>query len=641
LASAFSLLKRTLIGRPLATEQEIHQRLPKKIALAVFSSDAISSTAYATEEILIALVLAGSLMATRYVLPVAAAVAFLLVIVALSYEQTVHAYPSGGGSYIVASDNLGRYPGLVAAASLLTDYVMTVAVSVASGVAAIIAAFPELLPYRVALAVVVVALIAAANLRGLRESGRLFAVPTYAFILLCGGAIVVGVIRWMTGSLHPIPIENLPGTQELTIFLILRAFAGGCSAMTGTEAISNGVPAFKPPESRNAGITLGVMAGTLAFLFLGISLLTSVLHVLPVETDTVLSQVGRAVYGKGTFLYYALQVTTMAILFVGANTSFADFPRLSSILARDGFAPRQFMNRGDRLVFSNGIIGLAAAAIVILLIFGAQVHKLIPLYAVGVFLSFTLSQSGMVRHWFRLKTGAWRSKALMNGFGAFMTGIVSVVIVVTKFPHGAYIIVAAIPLLVLIFAGIRRHYDRVGAALGTREKMEIQLLRYLAEAPPRTTVVLLVAQVNWLTARALSFARSLGAADIHAVTVRIDEARLKRLETDWAELDTGVELEALDSPYRELIRPVVAFVRSLDPGPEHLVTVVIPEFVVEKWWQAALHNQDALRLKAALLLVPWVAVISIPYRMRRGGHDPGREISEAVGAGGGRETMDG
>jgi amino acid transporter len=561
--------------------------------------------------------------------------------VAVSYEQTVHAYPSGGGSYIVASDNLGKYPGLVAAASLLTDYVMTVAVSVGSGVAAIIAAFPELLQYRVELAVGVVALVAFANLRGLRESGRVFAVPTYAFIFLCGGAVVVGIIRWLTGTLQPVPQEAYEATQGLTLFLIMRAFAGGCSAMTGTEAISNGVPAFKPPESKNAGITLGVMAGTLTFLFLGISLLTKTLHVLPVESDTVLSQVGRAVYGKGTFLYYALQVATMAILFVGANTSFADFPRLSSILARDGFAPRQFMNRGDRLVFSNGIIGLATAAIIIILVFRAQVHKMIPLYAVGVFLSFTLSQSGMVRHWFRLKTGAWRGKAIMNGVGAVLTGVVSVVIIITKFPHGAYIIVVAIPLLVLVFAGIRRHYDRVGAALGTREKMEVQLLKYLAEAPPHTTVVLLVAQVNWLTARALSLARSLGTSDIHAVTVRVDEARLMRLQSDWAELESGVELEVLDSPYRELIRPVAGYVRAMEPGPEHLVTVVIPEFVVEKWWQAALHNQDALRLKAALLLVPWVAVISIPYRMRKGAQDPSREISQAAGGGDSAETMDG
>jgi amino acid transporter len=637
----FFLLKRRLIGRPLATAQEIHQRLPKRIALAVFSSDAISSTAYGTEEIVLALVAAGSLVASSYVLPVAGAVALLLLIVALSYQQTVHAYPSGGGSYIVASDNLGRYPGLVAAASLLTDYVMTVAVSVASGVAAIVAAFPELLRFRVGIAVVVVALVAFANLRGMRESGRIFAVPTYSFILLCGAAVVVGVIRWLTGTLQPVPVEAVEATQGVTLFLILRAFAGGCSAMTGTEAISNGVPAFKPPESRNAGTTLGIMAGTLAFLFLGISLLTQWLGVLPREADTVLSQVGRAVYGNGTFLYYALQVATMAILFVGANTSFADFPRLSSILARDGFAPRQFMNRGDRLVFSNGILGLAAAAIVILLIFQAQVHRLIPLYAVGVFLSFTLSQSGMVRHWFRLKTRAWQGKALMNGVGAVLTGVVSLVIVATKFTHGAYIIVVAISLLVLVFSGIRHHYDRVGAALGSREKMEIQLLKYLAEAPPRTTVVLLVAQVNWLTARALSFARGLGTADIHAVTVKVDEARLQRLQRDWAELDSGVELEALDSPYRELIRPALAYVNSLEPGPEHLVTVVIPEFVVEKWWQAALHNQDALRLKAALLLVPWVAVISIPYRMRRGVVDPGQEAVGSLGENGGSETMDG
>jgi amino acid transporter len=375
------MIKRVLLGRPIATAEEMQERLPKKLALPVFSADAISSTAYATEEILLALVLAGA-VALHYSIYVSLAVAALLAIVALSYQQTVHAYPSGGGSYIVSRENLGLAPGLVAASSLMVDYVMTVAVSTASGVAALTSAFPSLYSYRVIICVGVVVLVAVANLRGMRESGTIFAFPTYAFVLLCGGLVVVGMVRWFMGDLPP-QLQHAPAeaTQSLTIFLILKAFSGGCSAMTGTEAISNAVPAFKPPESRNAGITLGIMASVLGFLLIGVTALSQIIHVAPVldGSDTVLSQVGRAVYGNGTAFYFALQIATMAILFLGANTSYAGFPRLSSVLARDGLMPRQFMNRGDRLVFSNGIIGLTVAAVAVVVIFGAQTHRMIPL----------------------------------------------------------------------------------------------------------------------------------------------------------------------------------------------------------------------------------------------------------------------
>jgi amino acid transporter len=381
------------------------------------------------------LVLAGA-AATRVAIPIAAVVAFLLLIVALSYRQTVHAYLNGGGSYVVAGENLGLVPGLIAVASLLVDYVMTVAVSVASGVAAITSAFPVLFNHRILIAVVLVVLVAVVNLRGMRESGAIFALPTYAFIVLCGGLLVVGAIRAATGHLHAVPTVAPEATQALTIFLVLKAFAGGCSAMTGTEAISNGVPAFQKPESKNAATTLMIMAAILGTLFVGITALTLGLGVLPETADTVLSQVGRAVYGGG-FFYYGLQIATMAILILASNTSFNGFPRLAAIMAEHSYFPRQFQNRGDRLVFSNGVVGFAISAVALLVIFQASVHRMIPLYAIGVFTGFTLSQSGMVKHWWKLRDPGWRFRAALNGLGAVMTGVVAIVVVVAKFTHGA------------------------------------------------------------------------------------------------------------------------------------------------------------------------------------------------------------
>lgn len=617
MVSVTTSLKRLLIGRAIPTHEEHAHRLSKKIALPVFASDAISSTAYATEEILIVLVLAGS-AALRFSMPIAFAVAGLLAIVALSYQQTVHAYPSGGGSYIVGKENLGTLPGLIAASSLQVDYVMTVAVSVASGVAAITSAFPSLFPWRVSISVVLVVFVAFANLRGLKESGTLFALPTYLFVVLCAGLIVVGFIRWATGTLHPLPHETaVDAMKPLGILLILRAFSSGCSAMTGTEAISNGVPAFKPPESRNAAITLGVMAGILGSFLIGVTWLSHVLAVWPKESDTVLSQIARSVYGNGTVLYFALQIATMTILILAANTSFADFPRLSSILARDGFMPRQFQNRGDRLVFSNGIAGLALLSVILIIIFQANVTRMIPLYAVGVFTSFTISQAGMVVHWFRLKESApgWRWRAVMNGAGATATAIVSVVIVVSKFLLGAWIVAIAIPLLVLLFYSIHRHYARVTRLMSPQSSEELAGLAGAMRAEPKTTVVLFVSQVNVIVARSLYLARALGEEDTRAVTIKGDEKGLETLQEQWAEIGTDIPLEVIESPYRELVRPAVKYVRSLEPGPLHMVVVVIPEIVVEHWWQALLHNQNAFRLKGALFLVPWVVVVSIPLHV--------------------------
>jgi amino acid transporter len=618
--STGSTVKRVLLGRPIATSEEMQERLSKKLALPVFSADAISSTAYATEEILLALMLAGT-MALRYSIYISLAVAGLLAIVALSYQQTVHAYPTGGGSYIVARENLGLAPGLVAAASLMVDYVMTVAVSTASGVAAITSAFPSLYSYRVWMCVGVIIIVALANLRGLRESGTLFAFPTYAFVLLCGGMVVVGVVRWFLGDLPPVaqsaPIE---GVQTLTLFLILRAFSGGCSAMTGTEAISNAVPAFRRPESRNASMTLGIMAAILGFLLVGVTGLSQILKVVPVAngSDTVLSQVGRAVYGNGTFLYFALQIVTMAILFLGANTSYAGFPRLSSVLARDGLMPRQFMNRGDKLVFSNGIIGLTVAAIAVVVIFRAETHSMIPLYAVGVFLSFTLSQSGMVRHWFKLRDSGWRRRAVMNGIGAGLTAIVSVVILVTKFIHGAYLVVIAVAALITVFYVVRRHYARIACYLEPQNPEQLERLGQVAVSRPRTTVLLFVSKVNELTARSLALGSGLSPDDFHAVTIASDPEQVMSLQRTWEDMGISVPLVVVDSPYREFIRPAVDYINTLRPGPDHTVTVIIPEFVVEHWWENFLHNQSALRLKGALLGVPWVVVISVPFHVGAG-----------------------
>jgi amino acid transporter len=614
---AGSTIKRVLLGRPIATAEEMQERLSKKLALPVFSADAISSTAYATEEILLALVLAGT-MALRYSIYVSLGVAALLAIVALSYQQTVHAYPTGGGSYVVARENLGLTPGLAAAASLMVDYVMTVAVSTASGVAALTSAFPGLFNYRVIICIAVIVVVALANLRGMRESGRLFALPTYAFVLLCGGLVIVGLIRWAMGDLPAaVKTANVEATQGLTVFLVLKAFSGGCSAMTGTEAISNAVPAFKPPESRNAGMTLGIMASVLGFLLVGVTALSRILHVVPYEngSDTVLSQVGRAVYGNGGVFYFALQIATMAILFLGANTSYAGFPRLASVLARDGLMPRQFMNRGDRLVFSNGIIGLTIAAIAVIVIFRGRTHSMIPLYAVGVFLSFTLSQSGMVVHWFKARTKGWRPRAAMNGVGAVLTGVVAVVITITKFTRGAYIVVVAIFVLIAAFYTVRRHYARVARVLEPQNPAELEHLGEVALSRPKTTVVLFVSQVNEITARSLALGRGLSPDDFHAATIASSPEHVLALQRTWVEMEIDVPLLVVDSPYRELIRPALEYVRSLRPSSDHSVTVIIPEFVVEHWWENSLHNQNARRLKRALLGVPWVVVISIPFHI--------------------------
>jgi amino acid transporter len=604
------LLKRALVGAPMPLAQARHERLRKRVALAVFSSDALSSVAYATEEILLILVLAST-AALHYSVPIALAIAALLAIVSISYQQTIHAYPSGGGSYIVARENLGPLAGLVAAAALLVDYVLTVSVSVAAGVAAVTSAFPDLTEHRVALGVGCVAVIALANIRGVRESGRIFAVPTYFFIVSFGILLVEGFFRLAVGSLPATPPPALRAVEGLTAFLVLRAFASGCTAMTGVEAISNGIPAFRPPESRNAAITLGWMAVILGTMFIGLTVLADRLGVVPLETETVVSQIARRLHGTGVF-YYMVQAATALILVLAANTSFADFPRLSSLLARDRYVPRQFATLGERLVFSNGIMVLGTMAAILLVIFGGDTHALIPLYAVGVFISFTLSQSGMVRHWVKDRQAGWRHRAVVNGTGAVATGIVTIVIAVTKFAHGAWIVVLVIPMLVAAFVSMRRHYDEVA------EQLSLEALA----APPdiRHSLLIIVGDLHIGVVRAVQYAKTLAAPTVavRAVFVETDPAKTAKLEEKWARWGLGVPLVILNSPYRSLLRPLIEYLDVLQSqGDDHMVTVVIPEFLPSKLWQHILHNQTALLIKGALLFRKNTVVADVPYLLKR------------------------
>ena len=601
-------LKRLLLGDPLATSEVSHQRISKLVGLAVFSSDALSSSAYATEEILLALASAGAL-ALNYGLGVACCVAALLFIVAVSYRQTIHAYPSGGGAYIVAKENLGDGPGLTAAAALLVDYVLTVAVSIAAAVAAITSALPDLYEHRVAIGIGLIAFITFANLRGIRESGALFAPPTYLFIFSFGSLILVGIFRVHFLGLPPAPLPALAGTEDLGVFLLLRAFSSGCTALTGVEAISNGVPAFREPESRNAALTLGWMAGILGFLFLGSTYLAHRLNLVPRPEETIISQLNHIVFGSGP-LYYLLQAATALILTLAANTSFADFPRLGSLLARDRFLPRQLANRGDRLVFSNGIILLGLLASLLLVIFQGSTHAIIPLYAVGVFLSFTLSQLGMVRHWYDHPEPGWRGKMIVNLVGGLTTGTVTVVIASTKFLHGAWVVVLLIPILVMAFKGVRAHYDFVSR--------ELSLEEYRPQAPAGHSVLVLVSGVHRGVVDALRYARALS-ANVTAVTVEIDSESAERMRERWKEYGMGTPLIVLKSQYRSVVKPLLDYLDDLKVrNPGHLITIILPEFISTRWWHHLLHNQTAFLIKGALLFRPGVVVTSVPHHLGKG-----------------------
>jgi amino acid transporter len=616
----YSLLKRLLVGRPLATSEQEHQRLPKTIALSTFSSDPISSTAYATEEILFVTAVGASSLALGLskLIPMSIAVAILLAMVVASYRQTLFAYPSGGGSYIVSRENLGEYPSLVAGASLLVDYVLTVAVSISAGVAAIISlpAFRHLAESRVVLCLVFIGVLTLANLRGLKESGRLFAAPTYIYVVTLAALVILGLLRSYLGDVDTVPFEpeKFEGLHQtggtLGLFLILRGFSSGAIALTGVEAISNGVPAFRRPESRNAAITMTVMGSLLGSLFVGVSVLAHRLQPYPSHEETVISQMGRVVFGDDNPIYLVLQFATAAILILAANTAYADFPRLSSIVARDGYLPRQFASRGDRLVFSNGILFLAAASAGLIVAFGGITNALIPLYAVGVFTSFTLSQTGMVRHHLREREDGWRKGLMINAVGASATFVVLLVVGVTKFAVGAWLPIVVIPVIIAFFKFVKRHYARVGAALAAPKDWR----------PPRMdhTVVVLVGNVHRGVLQSLAYAKSLAPNRLFAVSVVSDAEEQERLERQWEEYGIDVPLEFVYSPYRELTKPVLKFLDGIEDRWENdVITVLIPEFVVTRWWEQLFHNQSALLLKGRLLFRRGTVVISVPYHVER------------------------
>jgi amino acid transporter len=622
-----SLLKRVLVGRPIPTDQQEHQRLRKIIALATFSSDAISSTAYATEEILFVVALSGSSLALGLskLVPISVVVAILLTLVVASYRQTIFAYPSGGGSYIVSRENLGEYPSLVAGASLLVDYVLTVSVSISAGVAAIISlpAFRGLEHQRVGLGLLLILVITVANLRGIKESGAVFAVPTYIYIFSLVGLVGYGLGRVYFGHLHTIPFDphKAEGVRQmggsLGLVLLLRGFSSGAVALTGVEAISNGVPAFRKPESRNAATTITWMALILGTLFFGVSVLAHHLQPYPSHAETVISEMGRAVYGGGP-IYVILQFSTAAILTLAANTAYADFPRLSSIIAADGYLPRQLASRGDRLVFSNGILILAVLASLLLVAFGGLTNALIPLYAVGVFTAFTLSQAGMVIHHRRLKEPGWQRGIAINAVGSVATFIVLLIVAATKFTRGAWVPIIVVPAIIALFLGIKRHYDRISAVLAV-------------EASPirpesiNHTVVVLVGRVHRGVLKALSYARSLRPQHLVAVYVSFEDEERLALEQQWKDMGIDVPLEIIPSPYRELVGPVERYIDSLDERWDNdTITVVIPEFVVGKWYEQLLHNQSALVLKAKLLFREGTVVTSVPYHVT---HPDDREES--------------
>lgn len=615
--AVYSAFKRLLVGHPLASEDLGEQRLTKRVALAVFGTDAVASTAFATQEILVVLVPAAGMAALDDLVPISLLVIGLLVIVTASYRQTLYAYPNGGGSYIVSRENLGTRTSLVAAASLMVDYTLTVSVSIAAGVAAITSAVSPLRGHEVVLGLALIAVIVLANLRGVRESGRLFAPPTYTYIGMMTLLVGWGLFRFATGDLHQLPVDHA-ALQHFTgrtavlagasFFLLMRAFSSGAVALSGVEAISNGIQAFRKPESRNAAITLTWVATILGGLFLGIALLAVRLRPTLNPNQTILSIMGHAVFGSG-LLYWLLQVSTAAILVLSANTAFADFPRLSGIVATDGFLPRQLANRGDRLVLSNGILVLAAASGGLIIIFSGDVSSLIPLFAVGLFMSFTLSQAGMVMHHRRLRESRWRLRLAVNAVGAAATSVVLIVIVVSKFTEGAWIPTVVIPALVVLFLSIKRHYDRVDRELKLEPGAQLPKLTH-------TVVVLVGSHLHAGVVTALAYAKSLRPHFLHAVYVADDDEAADKMRTQWATYQLGIELDVISSPYRALTKPILDYVDALDAQHNNdIVTVIVPEFVVEHWWDQFLHNQSALLLKGRLLFRKGTVVTSIPIHV--------------------------
>ncbi len=615
----WSRLKRFLIGDPLSSDRIVHEKIPKWKALAVLSSDALSSVAYATEEVLIPLALFGATLGAVGVnetvlwsLPVGIAIVFLLIVITTSYQHTIAAYPGGGGAYIVAKENLGTIAGLVAGASLLIDYVLTVAVSVASGVENIVSAFPSLAGHKVLIDIFCIVIITLFNLRGVKESASIFALPTYFFIFSFLLMFIVGGYRAITGDI-PIASSSVVGLSALPsvpFILLLRSFASGCSALTGIEAISNGIPLFRDPSQRNAKITMIWMSVILGGFFIGMTVLAHLFSIIPHEHETVVSLLSRKVFGESV-LYYTVQFATALILLLAANTSYADFPRLASLIAKDRFLPRQLASLGDKLVFSNGILGLSLSAIVMIVLFGGETHHLIPLYAVGVFLSFTLSQTGMVAHHLKLKEFGWKKAMVINAVGALTTLTVLLVIATTKFSHGAWMIVLAIPLFVSFFWQIHKHYLISARQLAYVSDKAIDWTRH-----EKHVAIIPISGVHVGVTKAVKYGRSI-ATDVVACTVDLDHQATENLRKAWKEKVPDVELVVLESPYRSIFRPLVAYVDQIkNEHPDQFITIIIPEFITRRWYHQFLHNQTALFLYAYLRRKRGVVVTSVRYHLR-------------------------
>jgi amino acid transporter len=612
---AWANVRRFLIGRRIATAEEHTERVSKKIGLAVFASDNISSSAYATEESMRVLALAGTASLAALTLPITVAIVVVLAIVVLSYVQVIKAYPHGGGSYVVAKENLGVVPGLIAGSALLVDYFLTVSVSVAAGVAAITSAFPDLHGGRVTFSVLLVALLTIGNLRGIREAGNIFAAPTYAYVVGMFGLIAIGLWRAIAGDLPPAPspIQPFPseGIQPLTLLLLLRAFASGSVALTGTEAVANGVQAFRKPEARNAQIVLLCMGSLFAVIFVSISFLATSIGIHPdeSETETVLSLLARSLVGTSPYFYF-VQFSTALILVLAANTAFNGFPRLASIMAVDRFMPRQFAQRGDRLAFTTGILALALVSSLLIVAYDASVTGLIPLYTVGVFIAFTLSQGGMVRKWIRDRTRGWQVSAVINGAGALATGVVAIVVGISKFQVGAWMVIAILPALVAMLYAINRHYRSIEDGLLIAATAPVRVQRIV----PR--IVVPIARIDRVSLRALSVASGLG-GEVHAVHISYDADGARDFKRRWASVVGNViALDTIISPYRALMPPLLKYLDAIDRGgPGRPIIVVLAEFVPRHWWEALLHNQTALLLKLRLFTRRNTSVLDVPYHL--------------------------
>ncbi len=641
--SPWKRFKRYLIGRPIATAEAGHERLNKIRALAIYASDALSSVAYATEATLFVLVTAtSSTNPTAYVVPISIVICVLIALVVNSYRQTVHAYPGGGGSYIVSKDNLGTNPGLVAAAAILIDYTLTVAVSTTAGVSAITSAIPSLNTYQTEIGVSMIALLTLANLRGVRESGTIFAVPTYLFIFSFLGLLGYGAIKVFTGNFTPYStaLSSLKpattqiaefNTQPLTLFLLLVAFTQGCSALTGVEAISDGVQSFRKPESKNAAQTLIWLGVILVIFFLGTSFLADQLHAFPDDPnnpsyETIISKIGRNLVGGDNPFYYIVQASTALILILAANTAFADFPRLSFFLARDKFMPNIFSYRGDRLAFTTGIVVLAVLASLLLIQANGHTDALIPLYAIGVFTAFTLSQIGMVVHWQKKKKegtapkGSTRAQ-VFNAIGALATGIVLVLIVVTKFVYGAWLVMLLIPILFFMFKAIHRHYTQVSDQLQIPPKLKVnEIVRDLPINGQRNrSIIVPISRINKVSLSTLDFARSLtDTNNVRALFISDEQEAIEAIEAEWQKYEINVPLIVVENPYRSIVPPLMTYLDNIErTDPGDIIMVVLPEFVARHWWENLLHNQTALRLKSALLFRTGVVVVDVPYHMKR------------------------